>query len=150
MKINVANEIAKTLLPSDAGKNEKTQNGEFDRILKNALGTTQNVAETTAPHFADPLSEISADSVFQPNKATAIEEATKLLDLLDAYRVKLADPAVTLRDITPLVEEMEIEQKGLTSLFHALPEDDELKDILNQALIDLSMETVRFNRGDYS
>ncbi len=150
MKIGVGNEIAKTLLPSDAGKNEKAQKGEFDRILKGALdGTAPHVAGTSAPRF-DTLSEIRPDSVLLPDKAATIEGAGKILDILDAYRAKLADPSVSLRDIKPLVEEMEAKQKDLASVSDALPENDGLKEILNRVLVDLSMETVRFNRGDYS
>lgn len=150
MKIGVANEIAKTHLPLEAEKAGKTEKGEFDRILKNELDETASNVAKTSPPLIDTLSNIGPDSVFQPDRIAALEGTGKILDMLDVYRAKLADPAATPREIKPLIDEMEIEQKSLASVVETLPKTDGLRDILNRTLIDLSLETIRFNRGDYS
>jgi len=44
---------------------------------------------------------------------------------------------------------MEKEKDVLAPLMDSLPQGDELKDILNNALVSATVETIKFNRGDY-
>jgi len=48
---------------------------------------------------------------------------------------KLMDPQASLRDIHPLVESIQNEKDALTPLMDSLPDGDELKDVLNNALV---------------
>jgi hypothetical protein len=69
--------------------------------------------------------------------------------LLDDYRKQLADPAITLRSIEPLMNSIIKEKDQLSSLLDSIPNDDGLKDIVNRTLITASLEVIKFNRGDY-
>ena len=78
-----------------------------------------------------------------------VDRAERLLDTLDEYQEKLASPEFTLRDISPLIGEMEAGNEILTSAVNDLSHGDELKNILNQVIITSSVEIIKFNRGDY-
>jgi hypothetical protein len=78
-----------------------------------------------------------------------VDRAEGLLDTLDEYQEKLANPEFTLRDISPLICEMEAGNEILTSAVNTLSDGEALKNILNQVIITSSVEIIKFNRGDY-
>ena len=78
-----------------------------------------------------------------------VERVDNLLNLLDNYRDKLADPQVTLRSIEPVINMIAKEKEQLSSVLESLPNEDELKDIVKRTLITASLEVIKFNRGDY-
>jgi hypothetical protein len=83
------------------------------------------------------------------DKPSTIKRLENVLDMLDDYRRKLADPNVTLKDIQPLISTLENENKELKPELNALAQGDKLKQILNQTLITTSLEVIKFNKGDY-
>ena len=82
-------------------------------------------------------------------RATTVEQLDNLLDLLAQYRDQLADPAVTLRQIEPLLNTIAAEKEQLSAVLKAMPDGEGLKDILHRTLITTSLEVMKFNRGDY-
>jgi hypothetical protein len=69
--------------------------------------------------------------------------------MLDQYRNKLADPAITLKNMDPIIRQIDQETENLAPVLDSLPEDENLKNIFNQTLVTASLEVTKFYRGDY-
>ena len=79
----------------------------------------------------------------------AVEGRDRLVDRLENYRLKLADPQASLKSIQPLLDDMAASSEKLAPKLEHLDEGDPLKDILNRSLVMVALEITRFNRGDY-
>jgi hypothetical protein len=123
---------------------------EFSAVLEETLGNTSgaNTVEQQGSKI-EGLSKAQFD-FFSNKEDTAIDQVENYLNLLDAYQEKLGNPDVTLKEISPLLDQIKEEQGRLSAALDSLPEGDGLKDILNETLIISSLETIKFNRGDYN
>jgi hypothetical protein len=83
------------------------------------------------------------------DKQFALDRIENLIGLLDQYRHKLADPGITLKNIDPIIKEIDQETENLAPVLDSLPEDEDLKNIVNQTLVTASLEVSKFYRGDY-
>jgi hypothetical protein len=83
------------------------------------------------------------------DKQFALDRIENLIGLLDQYRHKLADPGITLKNIDPIIREIDQETENLAPVLDSLPEDEDLKNIVNQTLVTASLEVSKFYRGDY-
>ncbi len=133
-------------------KTESPGEGNFGEFLQKAVdgaGRTKGdvpaspVKETIYPQMA------GVQSAGIPNRMEAIGRAERLLDILDDYSSKIADPRYTLKEINELVVGMETEKASLLPLMESLPAGDGARDLLNRILVTASVETIKFNRGDY-
>ena len=150
MEVHSNYEILKAGYPKKSDKSQEPVNKEFGAILDETIAeTSQTDTGTRKTAMVESMSGIQFDSPPSFNEDPIIERTEKLLDTLDNYREKLQNPEVSLEDINPLISEMETEKEGLTSALNSLPDGDGLKDILNEAMITSSLETAKFNRGDY-
>ncbi len=150
MKIDNSEQIMKTLHPGSRTPTSSSGDGRFGAILKETVENTQksspamqNTQFVTAPVGLrlDPATSVASDS--------PVGQVENLLDLLDRYRLQLADSKVSLKQLDSLVQEMSAEKQRLKPVLDKLPDADKLKGILNQTLITTSVEIARFYRGDY-
>ncbi len=149
MKIIPDNEILKTVSPDHSGKKSTPGDDIFKDVLDNSLKKTfKNDFESNRMPLPG-ISGIQFNTISPNDKAPLIDCVEKLINTLDEYHRKLGDPQRTLRDINPLIKNMETENKNLESIYNTLPDGHGMKDILNQALVTSSMEVIKFNRGDY-
>ncbi len=128
----------------------KPTGSEFSAVLEETLGNvsgTNTVEQQNAK--IEGLSKAQFD-FFSNKEDTAIDQVENYLNLLNAYQEKLGNPDVSLKEISPLLDQMKEEQGRLSAALDSLPEGDGLKDILNETLIISSLETIKFNRGDYN
>jgi hypothetical protein len=129
---------------------EKAGEQPFDAILKKAVDhSSKPNGPTLEPPMLDNSSGIRLDSLSPAKRDLIIKRTEGFLDILDEYQQKLSNPRSTLRDIYPLIQEMDAERERLITLSDSLPKGDGLKDILDQVLITSSIEIMKFNRGDY-
>lgn len=150
MKIHPNNEILKDAHPEKIKKNERSLDKGFGAILNEHIENPSKIdVGTKRPPITNNISEIQPNMVSPVEKDPIISRTEKFLDILDEYRQKLGNPRFILKDIYPLINEMEVENEGLTPVLNSLPDGDELKDILNQILITSSLEIIKFKRGDY-
>ena len=84
------------------------------------------------------------------DKKFALDRIEDFIGLLDQYHKKLSDPRVSLKNIDPIIREIDLAKENLTPVLDSLPEGEKLKNILNQALVTASLEVSKFYRGDYS
>ncbi len=122
----------------------------FETILKGLSGDTKQVDEggKRTPTITN-TSAMQLNVFLSEGEKIAVESAEKLLDILDEYQQKLANPEVALREIDPLIGKLEACNESLVSSVNFLVKGDELKNILNQVVVTSSVEILKFNRGDY-
>jgi len=150
MKIENNENIQKSLHPDKINKNEKAQGIDFGAVLKNEVEKSSELK--SGPQKMSSISSISPiqlNMLSPAQNGSIIDRIENLLNVLDEYQQKLKDPHFSLKEIDPLVKQMEKEKENLVPVLDSLVEDDGLKNILNQALVTSSLETIKFNRGDY-
>jgi hypothetical protein len=150
MKISGNNEIIKCISLDKSRPSGQAANTDFKNILNESVA--KSAPQATRLHSPSSLNALSAIR-FNPespqDKASAIRRVDSFLNLLDDYRRQLADPAVSLRSIEPVMKTIIKEKEQLSSLLDSLPNVDGLKDIVNRTLITASLEVIKYNRGDY-
>jgi hypothetical protein len=151
MKIDMTHDVLKPAPAGTLQKVEGSQDGRFGEILKETMGTGSGPRPAAqGPALATPIGGLCLDPFSLSTETPLIEQTERLLDTLDAYRQKLGDREVALKDMDPLIHEIKGQSEGLSSKVDALPDADPLREILNQTLIISSLEVLKFNRGDYS
>ena len=148
MKINDIQHISSIATPKNQKKAETTKTA-----FKDLLETTMDAADTS--RTIKPESATSA-RMTQPSFTTmpidreeAVSRVSQFLDIMEEYSIKLSTKKCSLRDIAPLVSRIETGIEELRILSRSLPDDDSIKEILDQSLIRSSVEVIKFNRGDY-
>lgn len=123
---------------------------DFQTILKQTVGCTDGENQTS--RVAHPFSMQSVRPIVAPEAEAALplaDRIDRLVDQLENYRFKLADPQASLKSIQPLLNDMAASSEKLAPKLEHLDEGDPLYDILNRSLVMVSLEITRFNRGDY-
>ena len=150
MKIHPNDEIFKNGYPEKVKKNEKTEHKDFGAIFRQIIQKSSKLnTGAQKPAIINNVSPIKFNTFSPAEKIPIMDRLERFLDILDEYHQKLGNPQVTLRNIYPTINRMEVEKESLIPVLNSLPDRDELKDILNHALITASLEAIKFNRGDY-
>jgi hypothetical protein len=150
MKINGNDEIIKNGFADKTLRSQQDRKDDFKNILKASVERTMpDTGEIQSPSLANSLSAIRFQAPSPENKRMTIEHVDNLLNLLDNYRIQLADPQVTLRSMEPVIKMIDKEKEQLSSVLDSLAEADGLKDIVNRTLVTASLEVMKYNRGDY-
>ena len=134
----------KTTKPSESSQSD------FNSILQGTLETS-TAAENGVqpPAVVETVVPVLLQHMQPPDKPSTIDRIEKVLDLLDEYRRKLADPNTRLKEIHPLVKSLETENEQLKPVLNSIVDGDQLKQILNQTLVTTSLEIIKYNKGDY-
>jgi hypothetical protein len=150
MKIDGNDEILKNGYTAKTPKNEQTTDVDFKNILKESVEkSTEAPAEIQPTTLLDPISAIRFNPLSAQDKNIMVERVENLLNLLENYRQQLKNSNVTLRTLEPIMHSIAAEKDQLSAKLDSIPNEDGLKDILNQTLITASLEVIKFNRGDY-
>jgi hypothetical protein len=124
--------------------------GDFRAILDGSIPPSDKTNSFSSnplrSNFSPPI-EITPLSVI--GKTNYIGKIEQFLTALDTYQQKLSDTEWTLKDLAPVISDMSSQKEMITEIYESLPDDEGLKQILNQALIISSVEIAKFNRGDY-
>jgi hypothetical protein len=149
MKINTQ-ETTGIALPRKPHQQPVSNGTGFDELLEKDMAPQS--AQTAAASSLPPLQSISplnfAMPASMPN-SEQVKHIDQLLNIMESYQATMANPRGSLKDAYPLVQMMEKKTAALVPVLESLPAGDKLKDILNQALITSTVETIKFNRGDY-
>ena len=150
MKIDNQHHILKSLYPDSKNEPRQVAGEKFDDILKETIGNKKSETAGVRPAaFTNSLSAIRPTSTVDSNRQAAIDRVENLLGLLDDYRKNLSDSRISLRQIDPIVQKMDKLKETLEPVLDSLPDDEKLKDIVNQTLVTASLEITKFYRGDY-
>jgi len=150
MKVNANPEIVRGDYAVRNNADPKNTGSEFSTILEESLKNGSN--ENTAVSQGSKIEGISKTQFDILSKAEnpAIGQVENYLNILDEYQEKLGNPDVPLKELSPLLDQMNAENGQLSSALDSLSDEDELKGIVNETLILSSLETIKFNRGDYN
>lgn len=151
MKIHDNDPILNQLNPESQIKRQPSDDQEFGNILKERVDhSTHEVAGAQQTAFVNPLHGVRMNISPEIEPYEALDRTENLIGLLDQYRQQLANPAVTLKQIDPMIQEIGREAQNLTPLLNILPKSEELKNIINETLVMASTEVTKFYRGDYT
>lgn len=149
MKIDSNDPIVKSLNPEPATRPRPDGGGEFDKILKETIQETPGAAAgPSQTAFVNPLAGMTLTPQGSSDPKLAIERIENMIDMLDSYRQKLADPQLNLKQMDAIIRDIARENDSLASFADTLP-DDEIKRILNHTMVTASLEVTKFYRGDY-
>lgn len=138
------------LPPPQPREIQKTGDAGFHETLQKTLETPSSLP--SAPPGAGVLGEIqSAVMPTVANDGGALVAGTgRLIDLLDAYARQLADPSKSLRQIAPLVVEIQTQAERLMAAANSGPQQDvALQTLATRSAVAANVEVIRFRRGDY-
>ena len=128
----------------------KTTGSEFSALLEESLGkvsNTQTIEEQGARIEGISKSQFN---LLAKVKEPTINQVESYLNVLNEYQEKLGNPDVSLKELSPLLNQMNKAKGQLSSALDSLSDEDGLKEIANETLIISSLETIKFNRGDYN
>jgi hypothetical protein len=150
MKILINNPVFSTLQHESSTKAQPSDPKEFGNILNETLEKTKDAASAPmSTTFVKPMAIVQPAMVPTPDQKFAIDGIERMINILDRYHEKLADPGIDLKKMDSVVQEMSREMENLAPVLDSLPEDGKLKNILNHTLVTTSLELSKFYRGDY-
>jgi len=138
MKIN-----PNMIIGSVAGAQVKPQGsakGGFDDILKGMESGSVNTHGMVGAQFQV--------SPVNPVKLSAVSTGEEAIELLDRYSKAVADPNLSLKAISPLVNELEAMKDKVDNAASFIADGDPLKGILNDVSSTLYGEVLHFRRGE--
>ena len=150
MKIMNNEQVLKTVQHEIKTEAQQPAGKEFGAILREtAEKTTPAASAPLQSTFINPLPGLQPASSSPTDHQFAANSIEDMIDLLDRYREKLADPRTTLKQIDPVIRKMTQEMENLAPVLDSLPAGEGLRKILNQTLVTASLEISKFYRGDY-
>ena len=138
------------LPPSQTRDFKDTGGTGFQETLQQTLQARQSPQQV--PTGAGALGEVRpAQMPTIENGSDALVAGTgRLIDLLDAYARQLADPTKSLRQIAPLVVEIQTQAERLMAAADSEPHPEpELQTLAARSAVAAKVEVIRFQRGDY-
>jgi hypothetical protein len=144
MKIEDLLSIAMTPKPPEE---KPTEGGNFAQQLQEALAADPSGAAD--PQAISSLLPLAAIDPLAEGDRNPTEALDAVLSRLDKYRESLAQPDITLKNISTLVQSLEGDSQRLHSLAQSLPEGSPLKQVMEEAAALAYTESFKFNRGDY-
>lgn len=147
--INPINEPLPAFGTSNVKPLKSGDSESFGIALNKALDKTQESEAEGTP--ANALMEIGSKELNIINTSDIVTGKTDtLLDMLDSYSSKLDDPAVSLKSIAPVLEEINNKAGSLLKETQFLTDADAaLKKIATQTALTAQTEYLKFQRGDY-
>ena len=148
MKITT-NEIS--FLQPNSGRNTEKVSGEgFQNILNEKMGNSPvNTNPSTALPPMSNLASIRFEPTSQPDKKQILSRMDRFLTLLETYQKQMENRQITLKETATIVSQMEQQMQELLPVLESLPDGDEIRDLLNRLLVTSTVESIKFNRGDY-
>lgn len=148
--INQINESAQSLTTAKTRAANPERTDGFGNALSKAFDKVQK--EDMDPVSSNALGEISSVRPSLINPSDIVSGKTdKLLSMLETYSNQLQDPEMSLKNIVPVLEEIQAQAGTLIEEAQNLTEQDgTLKKIAAQTAVTAQTEYIKFQRGDYA
>lgn len=149
VNINQVNELAQSVGGHAQVKQKSGESADtFGSVLSSALEKTEAAEEDTQ---TIGLEEINSPGFeLEPFASVVTGKTDKLLGMLETYAGQLENPDVSLRNIEPVLKDINTEAEALLEDTRFLGEEDSgLKDIATQTVVTARTEYFKFQRGDY-
>jgi hypothetical protein len=138
---------------SQLKKIEKSNSKQsFSKVLSEAVNSnpSRNDKVVNPSSVSGPKTlqySVTKDGLERPHIMTKLEQ---LLDVLDQYRMNLKNPWVSLKEMSPLIQNMTVKLEELEPVLKRLDQKDQLTSILNETLITVTLEVKKFENGWYN
>lgn len=120
---------------------------EFAQVLQKTVQTERGNS-VTQTSMTSPLRQVDLST--RPETAVmAARQTGEILDTLETYQQLLSNPSTNLRNIQPVLEQLEQEANSMATSMNYLPQGHELREIMHETLIQVNQEIERFNQGVY-
>ena len=152
MNMKIKTDEPSRIITEQVGKRPKQKEAtKFGEILQRTIESTKTQTQKGAGTQAvASLQGIQASGVIEEQRGPVLERVEQLLDTLEEYQQNLGSASIPSESLMPLISRMEDHNKALAAVLVTLPDDDNLKDVLNRVLITSVVEVEKFKRGDYS
>ena len=131
---------------------QKTGRSSFDAVLKQQLGTDR--LAPSAPQSLPLTAEIRpAQFTDEPqfSKHAVVDQLQHLVATMTAYQNKLDQTKTSLKEVAPLVDQMDSQSQLLTELSGSGGEQDgHLQELIDQSLMISTLEISKFRSGYYN
>lgn len=136
--------------PQSADNVKKKQApGGFDAVLQQTLHKTGQSREFIGPTIRSLKGPQDPIAVSAGPEGAVETMALKLIDRLEDYQKLLSDPDITLKQIQPVVEQLEKQADGSRAMMSDMPEGHPLRAIVQDVVANIDQEVARFNAGYY-
>jgi hypothetical protein len=126
---------------------------KIDNSFQAKLSSTAKVDNNQFKQIFDKkLDELQTTPGLSPvdSKSDVIVQSEKIFNLLDRYAGELADPSRTLKDISPLVDNIEKEVTLMESeAVNKVQNDKALDSLVKDLAVTAKVAMYKFHRGDY-
>ena len=150
--MNIYKVTGRTCSTEVAGHRKATGKDTFSEVLDkcmDAVHPDQGLKEVSGA-MTEAISAASCET--SNTQGAVLQQAFKVVDVLEEYAEALNNPQTTLKSIEPVVTRLQQELKELDvqSVHHTSEEqDDELAKVVNRIAITGTVEAFKFQRGDY-
>ena len=138
--------------PSRPGKNDKSVKGpSFSDVLDKThpaagAGAAGQIAGATGPLPPAYIGPVESAPAAQESVARVSEE---FFSLIDSFQTQLGNPGASLKEVEPLMRDLELLRDKLLGEVESLPKGDPGRGILEEMAGLVTSESAKFNRGDY-
>lgn len=138
-------------------RSQSSDNGQdmgFSKLLdesknkENASNAPSSV-EASALLQQNPLVGMILATQKIGKEADPTKQLEKAFDQMENYAAALGDENKSLKDIAPLADGLKKTASQLDELSRRLPDGDPLKGLASEAAVLATVESMKFNRGDY-
>jgi hypothetical protein len=147
MKIETTDNLNRPA-PGGVKKAGGNQGVRFQDFLQTAVAGTSAGQSAKALHNPLPSAVVrSAASI--TDKKEAVGRADHLLNLLESYQNELAEHEGATQDSLRFIRAIEDRADELVPYLESLSDDDAFRDYLNRLVITVSVEAIKYRRGDF-
>jgi hypothetical protein len=150
MKILNTEQVLKSFQRESKNNVQSSAGKKFDAILKDTVKNTATGSTATLhTTFINPTPVLQPAPIAPSDQIYAADSIEDMINILDRYREKLADPRITMKQLDPDIKEMTQGMENLAHVLESHPVDEGLRNILNRTMVTISLEIGKFYRGDY-
>ncbi len=150
MKIFNTEQVLKSFQRESKNNVKALADKKFDVILKDTLkNTTASSTATLQTTFINRTPVLQPTPIGPSDQISAADSIEDMINILDGYREKLADPRITMKQLDADIKEMTRGMENLAHVLESRPVDERLRNIFNQTMVTISLEISKFYRGDY-
>jgi hypothetical protein len=155
MKVTRTTDVG-TAGATEAGKRTAKPEEEFGRVLEEQLNQI-TPASGQAAQMASGISTLESVASIpygmeQPQVAdsTNVERSIEsTIDRLDEMERLLGDSTVTPKTVGQVIDQLTDQTEALRHTMEALPEDHPLQELGNEVTVLATVESIKWDRGDY-
>lgn len=155
MKVTRTTDVG-TAGATEAGKRTAKPEEEFGRVLEEQLNQITPASGQSAQMAAGISTLQSVASIPYGMEQPQVADSTNVersiestIDRLDEVEQLLGDSTVTPKTVGQVIDQLNDQTEALRQTMEALPEDHPLQELGNEVTVLATVESIKWDRGDY-